>query len=155
MMLEAGTYLLPTLTVAHAKVARGEEANLSAESLDKARRVCPIRMENAARAYKAGVKIACGSDTASVAIHGRNAKELGLLVQVGLSPMEAIQSATSVAAEAIGISELVGTLKDGKEADLLVIDGDPTQDIKIFQDPEKIRAIYKAGKLINNRLRSI
>ena len=149
MMLKAGCYLVPTLTVSDAEMTRGKEAGISARSLEKAHRVHPIRLESARRAHQAGVKIVCGTDTASIALHGRNAKELELLVrEAGLSPMQAIQSATSLAAEALGIQGKVGTVEAGKLADLLVVEGDPGSDVRILQDPQKIKKVYKNGKLV-------
>lgn len=153
MMLKAGCYLVPTLTVAHAEMTRGKEAGMSARALEKAQRVHPVRMESVRKAYQAGVKIACGTDTASIALHGENSKELELLMEAGgLSAMEAIKAATSMAAEAIGISKNVGSIEAGKYADLLVIDGDPLADIKIFQDRQKIKAVYKGGKPVFSTL---
>jgi imidazolonepropionase-like amidohydrolase len=149
MMLKAGSYLVPTLAVAHAEMVRGNEAGLSEHAMEKAHKVHPIRMRSVNLAYKAGVRIVCGTDTASIALHGENAKELELLMEHGgLTAMEAIKSATSVAAEAIAMEDKIGSLEQGKYADLLVIEGDPLADIKVFQDRAKIKSIYKGGKLV-------
>ncbi|MCC7487099.1 MAG: amidohydrolase family protein [Burkholderiales bacterium] len=149
MMLKAGSYLVPTLTVGHAEMVRGRESGLSEHALEKAHRVHPIRLRSVRMACDAGVKIVCGTDTASIALHGENAKELELLMQDGgLTAMQAIRAATSMAAEAIAMSDRIGTIEPGKYADLLVIDGDPLSDIRVFQDRGRIKAVYKGGKII-------
>jgi imidazolonepropionase-like amidohydrolase len=79
---------------------------------------------------------------------GNHAEELTLYVSAGLSPMEAIVCATQNNAEALGIADRIGTLIPGKQADLLVVNGDPLADITILQKPEKILHIFKEGKPI-------
>lgn len=100
-------------------------------------------------AREAGVKIALGSDCGSMHYpHATGARELEWLVTfAGLTPMEAIQSATSVASQAIGTADMVGTLEMGKLADLLVVRGDPLQNPRVLQDPDSI-SVIKNGEFV-------
>jgi imidazolonepropionase-like amidohydrolase len=79
--------------------------------------------------------------------HPPNAAELQHLVEAGLTPMQAIQAATGVAAECLGAEHELGTLAKGKRADLIVVDGDPLADVRILQDPARIRVVVKDGKV--------
>ena len=103
------------------------------------------------RVYKAGVSIALGSDTANRNPHGRNAVELEHLVRYGMSPLDALVAATRNAAVACGLSDLVGTLEVGKHADLLVVAGDPLNDITILQRPDALRIVMKDGVVVRRR----
>ena len=89
--------------------------------------------ENFAKAVKAGVKIAFGTD-AGVFPHGRNAKELQLMVDYGMPPMQAIKCATLNAADLLDQKDNLGSLETGKFADIIAVDGNPLDDIKILQN---------------------
>lgn len=102
-----------------------------------------IQRENFARAVKAGVKIAFGTD-AGVFPHGWNAKQFPYMVKFGLSPMQAIQSATIWSAELIGKPKDFGSISPGKYADLVAVDGDPLEDIHQL---ERISFVMKEGKV--------
>jgi imidazolonepropionase-like amidohydrolase len=88
-------------------------------------------MDMVHRAHAAGVKIAFGTDT-GVSHHGDNAGEFALLVKAGLSPLEAIQSATIGAAEKLQISAIAGSLTPGHSADLVAVAGDPLKDVTVL-----------------------
>ena len=104
-------------------------------------------MESIKKAHKAGITIASGADSGTPFNgHGENLKELELLVGIGLSPMEAIVSATRVAAETLGLGSLIGTLQPGKLADLIVVEGDPLKDIAVLQRKDKIVVVMKDGQ---------
>jgi len=97
-------------------------------------------------ALKIGVKISFGTD-AAVFPHGQNAKEFKLMTDLGMSPLDALKSATASDAELIGISQKLGTLEKGKLADLIAMPGDPTQDITAT---ERVSFVMKEGKIIRN-----
>jgi imidazolonepropionase-like amidohydrolase len=92
------------------------------------------------------VRIACGSDGG---VYGHDfTLELELLVGAGMSPGEAIGSATSRAAECLGWQDEIGAVKPGMKADLLVVDGDPTEDIRVLRDARNVRVI-KSGSFLS------
>ena len=89
------------------------------------------------RVLEAGVKVGAGTDAGGHQ-HRINARELQCMVEAGMSPMQALQAATGWAAECLGIESDVGTIQPGKLADLVVVDGDPLQDIGVLQDHQRI-----------------
>jgi imidazolonepropionase-like amidohydrolase len=95
-------------------------------------------------AVKLGVKIAFGTD-AAVFPHGQNAKEFKLMVDLGMPPIDALRSATSVTADLFGIFDKVGTLEKGKFADIIAMPGDPTTDITAT---ERVSFVMKEGKVV-------
>ncbi len=108
---------------------------------------CWLRPRN--RLSAAGVKIAFGTD-AGVSRHGENARQFAVYVTLGMSAMEARQSATRTAAELIGVSEDVGTIEAGKRADLIAVTSDPLKDIRQLED---VRFVMKAGVVVKNDTR--
>jgi imidazolonepropionase-like amidohydrolase len=98
------------------------------------------------KAYRAGVKIAFGTDS-GVSPHGENAKEFGYMVADGMPPMEAIKAATINAATLLGAEKDLGTVEAGKFADLVAVKGDPLQDISLT---ENVRFVMKAGVIYKN-----
>ena len=103
-------------------------------------------------AMRMGVKIAAGTDAGfAVVPHGSGASELQFLVENGMSPLQAIAAATSVAAETMGLQARVGTLAPGRWCDATVLDGDPLADIRILQDRERIRTVIRDGEILIDR----
>jgi imidazolonepropionase-like amidohydrolase len=96
------------------------------------------------------VKIAMGTD-AGVMAHGTNLRELGLMVSVGMTPMEAIVATTRTAAECLGWEDRVGTLEAGKLADVVITNSDPLQDIGSLAQPDNIMLVMKAGAVVKDR----
>jgi imidazolonepropionase-like amidohydrolase len=134
LMLERGTWYVPTLAAYVAHVEHG-----SGLVRERALTIVPAHQESVARAREAGVRIACGSDGG---VYGHDpARELQLLVETGLSPAEAIVSATSAAAACLGWAADMGSVAPGMRADLLVVDGDPTADIGVLADPGRVRVL--------------
>ena len=84
-------------------------------------------------------------------MHLINARELQCMVEIGMSPMQALQAATGWAAECLGIEPDVGTIQPGRLADLVVVDGDPLQDITVLQDLQRIKMVFKEGQLCIDR----
>jgi len=96
-------------------------------------------------AYENGVNIAFGTDT-GVSAHGDNAQEFQYLIEGGMSEMEAIESATTVAAKHIGLDTIIGTLEKGKQADLIGVEGNPLKDIEELLDVDFVMkggVVYK------------
>jgi imidazolonepropionase-like amidohydrolase len=120
-------------------------------TLKKMKMLQPTTKETFQRFIKAGVKIAMGTDTQIDAEMGANAHELEIYVDYGMTPMEAIQTATKNAAEAIWLGKETGTLESGKFADIIAVEGDPLSDIRILQEKEKIMIVMKEGKVFVDR----
>ena len=80
--------------------------------------------------------------------HGENLQELKAMVDLGLTPMEAIIMATKHSADLLGLSEKIGTVEAGKEADLLIVNGDPLEDINVLRNQEKISYVIQGGKIV-------
>jgi len=141
-MKARGVYLVPTLLVQH-QLGRGLD-RLPPELAVKARQAVEAAPALVRRALEIGVKIALGTDS-GVCRHGINAREMGLLVNAGMSPIAALKSATSVNAELLGLDSKIGTLEAGKRADIIALPGDPGQDIRVT---EKVMFVMKDGKVV-------
>lgn len=144
LMKSRGTYLVPTLMAGHEVAQKAKiDGYFPPAVRAKALAVGTIMGPHLRRAHAAGVKIAFGTDS-GVSPHGLNAQEFGLMVGNGLSPIEAIEAATVNAADLLGISREVGSVEVGKSADLVAIDGDPTQDVTRL---EHVAFVMKAGEV--------
>lgn len=150
LMLEHGTYLVPTLLAPVAVLEQAEESdNIPKYAVDKARESVEAHHESVKKAYEAGVKIAMGTD-AGVMHHGTNLRELGLMCDLGMSPMESIVATTKVAAECLGWGERLGTLEEGKFADVVVTKTDPLNDIRSLENTDNIVTVIKDGKIVKD-----
>lgn len=152
MMIERGIYLSPTMTIGAAFRERAPKSGLSEEAIRKGNRVMEVVMTNMARAYTAGVRMMLGTDcTGTIARVGENAWEMELMVEIGMSPMEAIVASTQTAAQGIGLGDVTGTLEAGKKADIILVEGDPLQDIGILRKQENIVLVMKEGEIVVDR----
>jgi imidazolonepropionase-like amidohydrolase len=151
-MKDKGTRLIPTLTAVHSMLTFGKDMGIPDGVIEGIRQLEDGYLKNLKFAYKAGLKMALGTDIAGTwSLHGQNAKELSLRVNLlGLSPMDAILSATKIAAETSGLNDL-GTLKPGNRADVLVVKGDPLQNITILEDRSNISMVVKEGEVVIDR----
>ena len=144
MMKSKGTYLTPTLMASEYIMAK--IGNYPQPLQEKAKAATAARTEMFRNAVKMGIKISFGTD-AAVFPHGQNAKEFKLMVDLGMSPIDALKSATSVDAELFGIAEKSGTLEKGQLADVIAMPGDPTADITAT---ERVWFVMREGKIIRN-----
>jgi imidazolonepropionase-like amidohydrolase len=152
VLLERGVPLCPTLAISEFILQRGEARGVPAESMVKARAMADQRRESVRRAYQAGVTLFMGTDSCNTMAFGRHAWELQLMHElIGMSPMETIVSATATAAAALGIGGRTGTLVPGMLADLIVVDGNPVDDLTILQQGERIRGVFREGRLLVDR----
>ena len=142
LMKKHGTYYVPTITAGKYVAAKAEVEGFYPEIIrPKAREIGPKIQNTFAKAYKAGVNIAFGTD-AGVFPHGENAKEFGYMVEVGMKPMEAIKSATMGAATLLRVDDKLGSIEVGKLADIVATDKNPLDDI---HTTENVRFVMKAG----------
>lgn len=147
LLLKNEHYLVPTLC-AFRTIKYGPEAGVPDYVLKKIEYFATEHYSGLRKAYRAGVKIVCGTDTGTpFNYHGEGAEELKMYTDIGMSPMEAIQSATSTAAKALKLED-VGVLSEGKTADILIIDGNPLNEIEILQEKSSIHAIILKGRNI-------
>ncbi|UCH27020.1 MAG: amidohydrolase family protein [Trueperaceae bacterium] len=147
LMLEHGTFLVPTLL---APVAVLESADEMPEyGVRKAEEAVNAHRESIAKAYKAGVKIAMGTD-AGVMPHGTNLRELGLMCDVGMTPMDVLVATTKVAAECLGWDDRLGTVEVGKLADIIVTATDPLADIRSLEDNDNIVLVVQDGRVVKD-----
>lgn len=152
LMIEKGIFLVPTLSYGKKVEQLGHDSGLPSYSVEKAIRSRKQRLESFRKALVAGVQIAMGSDAGMpFAWHGNNAFELEAMVEAGMSPQQALVSATLTAARVLGLDREVGSLSAGKQADLLVVSGDPLKDISILQKPGNILAVFKEGRKVVDR----
>lgn len=139
--------LVPTVLAGMTVAEWAEDPNtfLTPNQVKKAREVGPAMQDMATLAYRNGVTIAFGTDS-GVSAHGDNAKEFQYMVAAGMTPMEAITSATTVAAKHIQMDEMIGSLEPGKHADLIAVDEDPLTDVAALMDVDfvmKEGVVYK------------
>lgn len=152
LMLEHGTYLVPTLWApAYVLESHASSDEFPEWGVRKVQEVFETNLESIARAYQAGVRIAMGTD-AAVGPHGTNLRELGLMCRIGMTPMESIEASTRVAAECLGWGDTVGTVEPGKKADLVISQTDPLADIDSLADRENIRLVMKGGVTVKDAL---
>ena len=144
LMKEHGTYFVPTISAGRFVAEKAKiDGYFPAIVRPKAATIGPLIQATFQRAYAAGVKIAFGTDQ-GVAPHGDNAAEFVFMVEAGMPPMKAIQSATLEGAKLLGIEKDLGTVEAGKFADLVAVPGDPLADISLMT---KVNFVMKAGTI--------
>ncbi|HEY0601230.1 MAG TPA: amidohydrolase family protein [Brevundimonas sp.] len=143
LMRREGVYLVPTLMAGDyvARMASGPDNFFTPAQTAKALQAGPLMLAMAGRAHEGGVRIAFGTDS-GVSAHGDNAGEFALLVQAGLTPLEAIQTATVNAATHLRIDGEAGRIAAGMPADLIAVSGDPLADVR---ELERVRFVMKGG----------
>jgi imidazolonepropionase-like amidohydrolase len=146
LMLEHGTWLVPTLLAPHGLLdAAADGVPVPRYAVAKTKEMMEAHREAFRRTLEAGVRIAMGTDS-GVARHGQNLRELALMAESGMTATAALVSATSAAAQLMGLDRELGTLEPGKRADLVVVDGDPFDFATLGQ---RIVAVYKDGRLVH------
>nr|WP_295372231.1 amidohydrolase family protein [uncultured Sphingosinicella sp.] len=140
---QSGAYYVPTLVAPAAAVADGQRGALTQAQFDKAREAAGNAERSFARAVRENIKIAFGTDS-GVSRHGDNAQEFALMVRNGMAPMAAIRSATVDAATLLGRLDRIGTIEAGKDADIIAVEGDPTQNVRLL---ENVGFVMKHGRV--------
>lgn len=150
LLARSGAYLVPTLVTYEALSEEGDAYGVPENVIRKIDEARALGIRALRYAYEAGVKIASGSDLLGP-LQNRKARELEIKTEV-MSPMESLVSATKTNAELFGMQADMGTVEEGKLADLLVVEGNPLEDIALLQNPDNIKLIMKEGKTIKNEL---
>jgi len=138
LMKQHGTYLVPTLEVRDCV-----GTNYPPEFVAKAQQIMTAQLANFRKAVNAGVKIGFGTDI-GVCPFGTNAREFTLMVENGMTPMRAIQAATTADADLLGVSPQLGSITKGKLADIIAVRGDPLRDVRVLED---VRFVMKEGRV--------
>lgn len=153
LMLEHGAWLVPTLVAPRDIVAGAAGGRSIPEAMvAKARDLVERHMNAFRAAVAAGVKIAMGTDSA-VGPHGANLRELALMVEGGMSPLQAIGAATLAPARLLHRDAELGSLEVGKLADIVAVSGDPLADLGLLTRPERIRLVVKGGEPVRDLVR--
>ena len=144
-MAAQGTFFVPTLTV---YVYHRESASPHVRA--RAVALYPHHVASVQRALELGVPIVAGTDAGGHG-HPKNALELKYLVEAGLTPMQALRSATQWAAQCLGLERDLGTIEQGRLADLVVVNGNPLTDVTLLLDPARIELVLKGGVVCADR----
>jgi imidazolonepropionase-like amidohydrolase len=148
LMLKQGTYLVPTFAIFHRMMdSMGE--NVPDYAMCQGKEVHGAHERNFLKAYRAGVKIGCGTDFVGPPPieHGPNALELVYLARLGMAPMDVIVSATGGNADLLGLGEKTGTITEGKWADIIAADGSPLDDMRTLLD---VSFVMKGGEVVKH-----
>jgi imidazolonepropionase-like amidohydrolase len=156
LMKERGATLVPTL-VAPRDVIRNAErdpGSIPEPMVQKARETVKRHAAAFRAAVEAGVEIAMGTDS-GVGEHGRNGQEIALMVENGMTPMQALLATTRTPARILGQADRLGTLEPGKLADLVAVRGDPLAEIGLFNDPGRVELVVKGGEVVHHAARRL
>ncbi len=153
LMLKKDVYLVPTLVAPLAVIKFSQEHPelLPPVMAAKALSVVEDHQRSFRRAVEAGVKVAMGTDS-GVGRHGDNGQELVLMVENGMTSMQAIVASTSSAARLLHLDQTLGTLEVGKLADVIIVDADILSDIRKIGDPANVKLVLKGGQAAKNTL---
>lgn len=152
LMLSRSVWLVPTAAAVDLVVKNGIGSGIPPDVVDKAQAAIESQRATCSKALQSGVRIAMGTDAGTpYNRHGENAQELVALVSLGMSPMDAICTTTIRGAELLGMSDRLGTVEIGKTADIVVVDGDPLEDISVLCRPKHIAMVFQEGEIVARR----
>ncbi|MGE0642776.1 MAG: amidohydrolase family protein [Nitrospira sp.] len=153
LMKRYGVYMVPTLSALATTAACRPSCGIPESALAKAKAMTKRHTASFKYAHQSGISIAMGTDAGTpFNYHGDNAQELERMVALGMTPMEAIIASTATAARLIGIQDTIGTLTRGKEADLVVLRGNPLQRIDLLRNRDKILGVMRGGRFVSGPL---
>ena len=144
-MVRRNVFYVPTIDHNRYYIENGEELGFGPGYEDRLNAFIERNLETARLAFKAGVRFAMGSD-AIYSMFGQNTRELGWFVKVGMSPEQALRTATHDAAELLGMEHVLGRVKEGYLADITAVEGDPLIDISVLFT--NVRWVMKAGAVV-------
>lgn len=149
MMVEKNTYLIPTCSVMGGAADQAKNGLLNEKNSKNAYEADRVHKDNMIDAYEEGVKMLMGSDS-GVSPHGNNLKELKLLCDIGMDPLESIASGTIEAAKALEIDNEVGSIEIGKSADMIMVAKNPLDDIEHLANPNNILTVIQDGNILKD-----
>lgn len=153
LMVKGNIPLIPTLSALYHILTKGVEAGIPRFAVEKTLVVEPFHVESVRMAREAGVHIAMGTDAGTpFNTHGHNLGELERLVERGFTPMEALEAGTRIASEVLGLESQIGTIEVGKLADLVVVEGNPMEDVGMLLSEESVHLVMQGGKLVKEKL---
>lgn len=141
--------LMPNLCTPNFIISRGTES-MSEYAIAKAMSVRDMRKKSAIMALRSGVKVILGTDSGFAVRHDESAYEFRYLVEAGFTNLEALQAGTVNASEVLGLNDRIGTIEAGKFADMVLVDRNPLEDIRILTDRNRIVNVFRHGKLIKS-----
>jgi imidazolonepropionase-like amidohydrolase len=145
-MVESGAILVPTRFIVDLLVREGEKRGMPEYAKAKIAMTAEAHADGMALAIEKGVKIALGTDIWATGVWGRNAEELPLMVECGMTPLQAIEMATANGPATLGPqAPNTGQLKQGMDADVICVSGDPSSDIAVLADPANVTHVFKGG----------
>jgi imidazolonepropionase-like amidohydrolase len=149
LMHEKGVFLIPTISALHHIETGGLKAGIPAYAVEKTLRLKSSHLASIRLARETGVRVAMGTDAGTpLNRHGANLMELKLLVEAGYSPAQALESGTGIAAQVLGLGNEIGTVSEGKLADLVLVKGNPLEDIEILLEPENLLMVMQGGRFV-------
>jgi len=145
-MVETGAILVPTRFIIEFLMSQGEKQGMPEYAKKKARATADAHADAMALAHQKGVTIAMGTDIWMTGLWGRNGEELPLLVDCGMTPLEAIEAATANGPATLGPqAPNAGQLLDGMDGDVICVSGDPSTDVSVLTDPANVTHVFKGG----------
>jgi imidazolonepropionase-like amidohydrolase len=149
MMTQRGVYMVPTLSALATTAACPTGCGIPDSARSKAKNMVKQHEKSFRAAVRRGVPIALGTDAGTpFNHHGENAQELERMVALGMTPMDAIMTSTSAAARLLRLSDEIGTIEVGKQADLLVVEGNPLRNIGLLLKQERIVGVMQRGRFV-------
>ena len=145
---QRGTFLVFDIYNDDYILQEGAKAGMLPESIEKEKKIGRLQRENFRHAFQSGAKMAFGTDS-GVYPHGDNARQFGKMIEWGMKPLNAIQSATVNAADLLGWADKIGTLEAGHYADIVAVTGDPLSDVRVL---ESVKFVMKGGAVVRNDL---
>ncbi|MCP4718832.1 MAG: amidohydrolase family protein [Desulfobacteraceae bacterium] len=151
-MKEHAVFYVPTIAAMYHIGKMGVAAGIPAWAVEKNNIVTPYHKKSLKKAHQSGVTIGMGTDAGTpFNYHGKNLMEISLLVRHGLSPVEALVAATHTASQVLGMENEIGTIEQGKIADLVLVKNNPMDDIEILNEADAIARVMKGGQFIEDK----
>lgn len=151
-VLKAGATCVPTFAIDYRLLEEGQKLGVPEWGMKKIAELADVHLENIKRAYRMGVRLATGTDfSGGVGRHGENAEEVAIFVEkVGMTPQEALIAATRNAAYAAGLEGRAGVIAKGALADLILVDGNPLENVRVLTDRSRIKLVVRGGDIIKD-----